>query len=282
MSVDFKYYMFDWDDNILHMPTRIVLEKKEGGKWVSRSVSTSEFATIRRDTENYRPPNDDWDQAFVEFYDTGERGDQAFIEDTMLALDPVVKGNASGAPSFDRFKKALLEGRLFAIITARAHSASSIRKGVEYFIEQVLTDAERAQMIEELKKYIVHFGGDPSSMTDEAIMDQYLDTNRYRGVTSPEFQDLMGLSLAGSESPEEAKQMAIRDFVHHVIGIISDRGIEAPISMGFSDDDPHNVLAIEDFLEKELAREFPDIKFVVYDTSDPDHPEGRKIVIRGK
>ena len=23
---DFKYYIFDWDDNILHMPTRIYLE----------------------------------------------------------------------------------------------------------------------------------------------------------------------------------------------------------------------------------------------------------------
>ena len=24
---DFKYYIFDWDDNILHMPTRIHMEK---------------------------------------------------------------------------------------------------------------------------------------------------------------------------------------------------------------------------------------------------------------
>ena len=23
---DFKYYIFDWDDNILHMPTRIHME----------------------------------------------------------------------------------------------------------------------------------------------------------------------------------------------------------------------------------------------------------------
>ena len=25
-SRDFKYYIFDWDDNILHMPTKIKLE----------------------------------------------------------------------------------------------------------------------------------------------------------------------------------------------------------------------------------------------------------------
>ena len=31
---DFKYYIFDWDDNILHMPTRIHLEKRQpDGTW---------------------------------------------------------------------------------------------------------------------------------------------------------------------------------------------------------------------------------------------------------
>ena len=27
-SRDFKYYIFDWDDNILHMPTKIKLEHR--------------------------------------------------------------------------------------------------------------------------------------------------------------------------------------------------------------------------------------------------------------
>jgi len=31
---DFKYYIFDWDDNILHMPTKIRLEHLEAdGSW---------------------------------------------------------------------------------------------------------------------------------------------------------------------------------------------------------------------------------------------------------
>ena len=31
---DFKYYIFDWDDNILHMPTKIKMEHLEDdGKW---------------------------------------------------------------------------------------------------------------------------------------------------------------------------------------------------------------------------------------------------------
>ena len=31
---DFKYYIFDWDDNILHMPTKIRMEhREEDGSW---------------------------------------------------------------------------------------------------------------------------------------------------------------------------------------------------------------------------------------------------------
>lgn len=277
-----KYYMFDWDDNILHMPTRIHLEQKTADGWKPISVTTAEFAKIRRDTEQYRPPNGDWDEAFIDFYDSGQRGDQAFFEDTRTALKPIVEGTDDGAPSFQRFKKALIEGSLFAIITARAHAATSIRRGVEYFIETVFTADERQEMIRNLRKFIKLFGEDGTLLTDNEVLARYLDLNRYRGVTSPEFQDLMGARLTGAESPERAKQFAVKDFVTHVINIIRERGVEASISMGFSDDDPHNVTAIIDFLNDELARAFSGVKFVVYDTSDPDNAKGRKIVVRGK
>ena len=36
------------------------------------------------------------------------------------------------------------------------------------------------------------------------------------------------------------------------------------------------------FIENELSREFSNVKFVVYDTSDPRLPRGRKIIIRGQ
>ena len=33
-SRDFKYYIFDWDDNILHMPTKIRMERLQtDGSW---------------------------------------------------------------------------------------------------------------------------------------------------------------------------------------------------------------------------------------------------------
>lgn len=278
--LELKYYMFDWDDNILHMPTRIHLERRAGSGWEPVSVTTAEFARIRRDTVNYRPRAGDWDSAFVDFYDVGHRGPRAFLEDTRAALRPIIEGRAKGAPSFRTFKRALVEGRLFAIITARSHSGAAIRRGVEYFIRSALTPAEKQRMLRNLRKYIRYFGGDPGRDGDAQVLKNYLDLNHYRGVSSPEFQKLMGRKLGCSESPELAKMMAIRLFVKHVVKQMKNRRGDETVSVGFSDDDPHNIAAVEDYLRKELGRAFPAFKFVVYDTSDRRRTGGRKILIR--
>jgi len=279
IKLDLKYYMFDWDDNILHMPTRIHLEKKTEDGWKIHDVSTAEFARIRRDTENYRPREGDWDKAFIDFYDIGEHGEDVFLEHTRQALADLMAGDKKGAPSFEPFKKALIEGRLFAIITARSHSSRGIRKGVEYFIENVLTPDEREMMVSSLKFYISKFDGEVPNYSHEQIISHYLDLNRYHGVTSPEFEKKMGRKTSGSESPEHAKKVAIKDFVQHVIKLIRGVGVREPISIGFSDDDKKNVQAVESYIQEELRKEFPHIKFVVYDTSDPDRANGHKIVI---
>ena len=53
---DFKFYIFDWDDNILHMPTKIHLEKKDDdGVW--RPVEVSRRAIILPVSGMLRPPS---------------------------------------------------------------------------------------------------------------------------------------------------------------------------------------------------------------------------------
>ena len=73
-----------------------------------------------------------------------------------------------------------------------------------------------------------------------------------------------------------------RDFVRYIIGILRERGVDKPISVGFSDDDEGNAQAVETFIEQELAREYPGVKFAVYYTNDPDLPAGRKVEVRGQ
>ena len=43
---DMKYYAFDWDDNIVHMPTKIMLKNKDGEEV---GMSTDDFAHYRTD-----------------------------------------------------------------------------------------------------------------------------------------------------------------------------------------------------------------------------------------
>jgi hypothetical protein len=51
-ETELHYYALDWDDNILHMPTKILMDKKVGGDWVPTEVSTAQFAEVRNDQQN--------------------------------------------------------------------------------------------------------------------------------------------------------------------------------------------------------------------------------------
>lgn len=282
-ELPFKYYIFDWDNNILHMPTRIHLEKRTpDGNWEPIAVSTSFYAVVRNDSENYRPPGGDWENSFREFRDFEDEEESLFLHHTREALQPVIDGTQKPGPSFRQFRKALIEGRLFAIVTARGHRSETIRGGVQYFIDHVLTDRERRVMMSNLRGYRAAYEDDEGYLTDEEVLDAYLSLNRYHAVTSPDFRARMGRDEPGADIQEEAKQFAIMDFMRHVFRIVHASGVDKPISVGFSDDDARNVRAVVDFIEQELHREFPQVKFVVYDTSEPDVPDGRKIVVAGQ
>jgi hypothetical protein len=282
---DFKYYIFDWDDNILHMPTRIHLEQRQpDGTWAPHLVSTSVFSVIRGDTTRYRPPDGEWAKAFVEFQDYANESESAFLRDTRLAIERVITGQEAPAPSFETFRRTLIEGRLFAIVTARGHASATLRKGVHLFIDLVLTPAEREEMMANLRGYRVCFDHSTHLGTDEEELACYLGHNRYHAVTSPGFSQRLADEAPGPVTSEERKQFAIRDFVEHVIEILARRGnqLSRPISVGFSDDDPANVAAVDAYIRRELAQHFPGIKFCVYDTSDPALEKGRKVVVSGQ
>jgi hypothetical protein len=52
------------------------------------------------------------------------------------------------------------------------------------------------------------------------------------------------------------------------------------ISIGFSDDDISNVEVVEKLIEEKLKQKYPDINFLVYDTSDPDNPKKKRMIIK--
>ena len=289
---DFKYYIFDRDDNILHMPTKIHLEEQdEKGLWRSVEVSTSVFAIVRGDPR-YRMPPGGREEAFREFKDVvDDAGDISFIRDTKAALQRVKNGEKPG-PSFQTLRKTLREGRIFAIVTARGHASDTLREAVKIFIDEVLSPDERNEMMRSLRGYRWWLDRKTEFGTDEEELDYYLSMCRYHAVTNPEFFDQMKrdddfggryAEASSSQRPELAKEFAIRDFVEHVFHVLQRTGgLGRPVSVGFSDDDAGNVIAVSDYIRGELVKRFRGFKFVVYDTSDASLDKGRKVTVAGQ
>ena len=298
---DFKYYIFDWDDNILHMPTKIKMEHRneKTGAWEPVEVSTSTFALVRADEANYRPPSDGgWPAAFVNFEDPKNQTEvdeknNSFILDTLDALEKVEHGEKPG-PSFNALKKTLREGRLFAIVTARGHSPKTIERAVRIFIKYALSEEEREEMMSNLRGYRqwIDGVGDGEFGTDAEELDYYLGMCRYSAVTYAGFKERMAndpiykekLAVATTAAkPELAKEFAIRDFVEHVFHMLRRSGrLNRSVSIGFSDDDVGNVKTVSAFIRSELSKRFEGIKFVVYDTSDRSLAKGRKVCVSGQ
>ena len=257
------YYAFDWDDNILNMPTKIHMDHLVDGEWIPTKVSTAEFAEVRNDKDNWRI---DYDIAFNEFRDQGERGDNAFLEDTKSAISQSKFG-----PAWGDFIECLSNGSVFAIITARGHEAPAMRKGIEWIIDNVLTEEHLYQMYNQLLKFSYIFGetnienerilkGQPSK---NILIGSYLDSCEYVGVSSP--------SRGGSpDNPEKSKEDALLEFKTKVNDYAKRVGISAKI--GFSDDDLKNVKHIEDLIDSLHNEQFPNIvEFVVKGTKDPEN-----------
>lgn len=258
------YYAFDHDDNLLHMPTVIHMEKMVNGSWEPVDVSTSDFATVRNDSTNYRILDNDPSKAFSEFRDFGSRGDMAFLLDTKNAIQ-----NGKFGPSWVDFIECLTNGSLFALITARGHSSSSIEKAFIWIIDNYLIDSQKYEMYNNLLKYAYLYNDDVvydkiykgNKLSDAPLVKLYLSKCDFIGVSNPE-------SKNSALDPEKAKEEALLNFKHKIDRLSSNIGYKAMI--GFSDDDIKNVKHIENLMHELDNERFPNIiKMVIKNTNDP-------------
>jgi len=253
-----RAYSFDWDDNILFMPTQIHLEKKVGSKWVPVSISTEEFRDVRNDIgDKYRYVDNSIIKSFQDF-----RNFDAFIKDTKEALS-----KKSFGPSFNKFVEALMYGNDFSIITARGNPPNAIKEGIKIIIDTVFTDKQKETMLSNLHG---------------STIEEYLSLQDYYPVTSTEFiKDFDAESSV--TNPEVGKMIALKNFVERVVNAvkkIKDDPTYRGISIGFSDDDLGNIESAELYIEEELKSLYPEVNFLVYDTSDPKNPKKKRIIIK--
>ena len=283
---------FDWDDNILHMPTKIKMDKKIGDDWSPIEVEPAEFALIRGDKENYRIRGNDPVQAFDEFVDFGPRGNNAFLEDVITAIN-----NNQYGPSWHTLINCLINANLLGIVTSRSHEYTFLRKGVEYIIDNILSIEEKRKMyinccdfrlsdimLDSIYTYDLRNAVDKidlENLSVNKIVSKYLDTCKYYGVGLPfsnSFKNDFDITDDLKISIQEAKKMALGRLIN-----ISDRmftkvytnGDLEIFHFGFSDDDKKTTELIKEFFN-EKSKSFRGAKLCVYDTSDRKIKGGMK------
>ena len=242
-SPDMKYYAFDWDDNIVHMPTKIIV-KDESGDEVG--MSTDDFAEYRHmiGKEPFKYKGETIvDYANEPFRNFRSGGDKDFLVDAM---------RAKVGPAFDDFREAINNGSIFAIITARGHNPNTIKEAIYNYIISGFNGIDKNQLIKNLKKYRSFVGEE--DMSDEDLIRSYLELNKYNPVSFGDEE--------GAVNPEEAKVDALEEFVSYIKGMsallnkkiflkkgIRNKFITKEFSIGFSDDDPKNIEVMKKHFE---------------------------------
>jgi hypothetical protein len=241
---DMKYYAFDWDDNILQMPTEIVVTNDKGDEI---GMSTEDFAEYRvkigKEPFNYKG------ETIVGFAPDAFRnfttkGDKQFLIDAM---------KAKPGPAWSDFVEAVNNGSIFSIITARGHNPDTLKEGVFNMIVSDHMGINKNLLIKNLKKYRDITGLDDKN--DLEIIREYMDLLKFYPVSFGQ-----GESAA---SPEELKVMAMKEFINYVKQQAKSLGKKLYIKddvrnkfvprIGFSDDDLRNVELMKKHFEDEPA-----------------------------
>ena len=251
---DLKYYAFDWDDNIMYMPTQIIVldDNDEEVK-----MSTEDFAEYRE-----MIGKEDFDYKGKTIVGYAQRpyrfftveGDKNFMTDCMLA---------ETGPSWSDFVECINGGSVFSIITARGHTPSVMKEAVYNLIVSNHQGIDSKQCVENLKKYIqLVMDQDASGLSDKEVIDDYLELCYFAPVTNPSFGG------GSASNPEEGKINALRYFISYCRELSSMIGAKGMFkndimnnepSIGFSDDDLRNVEKISGFLEKEYPEKPVDV-----------------------
>jgi|LakMenE18May11ns_1017448.scaffolds.fasta_scaffold9959497_14 hypothetical protein len=233
-----KFFLLDWDDNILVMPTKITLDKVVKNKLIKVDVDSHQFRRIRSKIGSTYMVRSD---SFTKFVNPTQ-----FKEDVLYSI----KNNNFG-PVYNKFITALVNGHDFAIITARGHSPKIIKDGIKLIINNNLT-------LKQKKDITINLNGE--------TITKYLNRQKYYTVSSKEFIKEFKLDST-TQNPENGKKLAIIDYVENVVKLYGKKFKN--ISIGFSDDDLGNIKVVEDIIRSVLKIKFPNIHFVIYDTSNP-------------
>ncbi len=232
-----KYYAFDWDDNLLHMPTKITVKSSNNE---TLELSTEEYAKFKNHLKNETNFLYEGKLLSVTTLPTSydkfrESHDKQFLEEIKIATP---------GPAWKEFVTAVNNGRIFSIVTARGHHPNTIKEAVQYLITESIGGLDYYICLDNLK--LMHeFSHSETNYTDDELFERYLTKLcKYYPVTYNN-EDAV-------EHIEKFKAQAITEFCQHVDKCFNGMNSEfrSRVSnnfvIGFSDDDSTNTSHISE------------------------------------
>lgn len=226
-----KFPAYDFDDNLFCLETKILLLNKKTNK--IEEFSTEDFVHARKD-ENYEIT----DFTFQNFRDTPNN--EIFSQDFWYAVEHKQFG-----PSFEHFKKTIIEANIFTIITSRGHNPKTIKNVLLAFFFENFSYLEKKEFEKNFRKKHKLF-----NETDFPIID-YLNNCVISTITNPRMEFLFK-----DFNLEERKYICMETFVDSCLTKVSNVFPSVKtIKFGFSDDDLNYFQTIENFFaENEIFK----------------------------
>lgn len=225
-----SFYLFDIDDNLCFLPTRLYLWNAESK--TEQVVDSGEFARV----QNELGRSGKWqawairEETFRDFRDQPDLRpeEQAFVKDLLSAVGASDRWQG---PSWPLLVHAAKRQRPIALVTARGHEPKTIEAGLRALVERGLLPAL------------------------PPILGIYTVTNK--GVRTRLKADDPAMTVPS------IKKLAIKDTVETALALY---GSKPPHRFGMSDDDPNNVvLAISAM--RDCKHMYPDKRFFVINTN---------------
>jgi hypothetical protein len=238
-----KYYAFDWDDNLLYMPTKIILIDEDRNKVGMSTKDYSKYESkIGVEPFEYNDSiiKDYADNAFKYFE---EGTDSQFVIDSLMA-EP--------GPAWSDFVDAVNNGCIFSIITARGHNPDTLKESCYNMIISNKNGLRRDELLSNLEKF-----RDFEDTNKKNMILDYLDLCRFYPVTYK--------TKSGIEIPR-LKSIAMKKFIQYIKDYsnqIKEKSfLKNKISNSFnprleySDNDEKNIKELESRFKKEINSNF--------------------------
>ncbi len=228
-----SFYFFDFDDNVMFLPSSLYLFHKETNEEIA--ISTAEFARENSQIgksgvfREYKIIDNCLSGTYRDFSDTAfDLNRESFSQDVKRALSKN-KSEWMG-PSWRRFRRAVFNRRSIALITARGHHPDILRNGVHLL---------------KARGYLTH---EPN----------------YLGIYPVSYKSMHKL-LGGGESRLTIPELKYKAICHAVEEAMRVYGANPYHRFGMSDDDPSNIKLIIQAM-REMKSRYPENSFFVIST----------------